>query len=143
MASETSSFGQDAICKTQSARTFWPSGGKSFVGSFVKILMVTLDSDVTALADTVPNTFPQRRILHYYTDPITSWSQNRRGVARIPHVSLCLADLGKIASFCSHRFSWGSSTVQDKMSSLIWEGHIVRSLCIVSGARYTSIHDTV
>lgn len=85
-----------------------------------------------ALAKSVPDTFPKTKVLRYYANPLTSWSEKGHGGAAIPHIHFITADISGLALFCSCRFGWSPDRVHKKLKALLWSGYFLRYLCSVN-----------
>jgi Holliday junction resolvase YEN1 len=76
----------------------------------------------SALANSVPEDFPNVPVIFAYTHPLTSWSPGRSGINAIPDISAQQLDLRGLATFCSRCFGWCPQKVHRKFESFIWEG---------------------
>ncbi|EDR05078.1 uncharacterized protein LACBIDRAFT_303869 [Laccaria bicolor S238N-H82] len=75
-----------------------------------------------ALSNSVPNTFPDPRILALYVNPITSWSPGQK----LPNTAAWVpreVNLTKLAALCERSFTWGTSDgILSCFQEHVWPG---------------------
>jgi Holliday junction resolvase YEN1 len=84
-----------------------------------------------ALANNIPEEFPDCKILFYYVTPLTSWSN---GPSPTFTFDPRLPDIGSLITFCRRRFSWGStlSSVHKTFTNVLWDPLFKQIVCKVS-----------
>jgi Holliday junction resolvase YEN1 len=81
-----------------------------------------------ALANTLPETFPDLAVLACYITPITSWSDGGRG-QDLSDLQPRQPDVTRLAALCKQLFSWPD--VPKKFHAILWEGAFFQMLCMV------------
>ncbi|KAG6807721.1 hypothetical protein H0H92_006610 [Tricholoma furcatifolium] len=85
-----------------------------------------------ALANSIPEIFPDLTILNLYLHPVTTTSKN---IERPPLLPACNVDLRRLAKYSATRFTWASSpdSVYHYFSTTVLPGLVIQAL--VAGAR--------
>jgi 5'-3' exonuclease len=88
------------------------------------------------LAGDILDTFPDRRILDLYINPITSWSPGYNP----PHLSQWQFEqpsIPELTKFCIQHFHWNTEEIlRSKFKSYIWEGIFLQILYSVSSSYF-------
>jgi len=75
-----------------------------------------------ALSNSVPNTFPDPKILALYVNPVTLWSPSQK----LPNTTAWIpqeVNLTKLAAFCECSFTWGTSEgILSGFQEHVWPG---------------------
>ncbi|KAF8877116.1 hypothetical protein BD779DRAFT_1448851, partial [Infundibulicybe gibba] len=86
------------------------------------------------LASAIPDDFPRRDVLLYYTNPLTSWSPECHNSPTPTNMSWKPREptIFAIATFCMQHFGWSDAAgILKKFQSNLWAGVCVRMLCSV------------
>jgi Holliday junction resolvase YEN1 len=84
------------------------------------------------LVQNIPPDFPKLDVLHLYTCPVTSWSENGEGPDTASW-TLRQLNLAKLAVLCEKSFSWGSAgIINDRFQKNVWPAAVMRMLLKVS-----------
>jgi hypothetical protein len=84
-----------------------------------------------ALANAIPDNFPNPVVLSLYVSPLTSWSVSGAKPS-IPYQYQQL-DIARLVAFCRRRFSWGTNPgIQTKFFNIIWDVVCIQMLSDVS-----------
>ncbi|KAG1863922.1 PIN domain-like protein [Suillus tomentosus] len=90
----------------------------------------SLERRYKAVADRIPQGFPQRAVVSKYVHAFTSLSA---GAAASPwDISFYQPDLANLADFCRQHLGWEDDAIIEKMYGGVWEGTYLRALCKVS-----------
>jgi hypothetical protein len=82
------------------------------------------------LANTIPLTFPDPRVLRQYTHPITS-SINLGSITRLSQwFTLTFPNTVALALLCDQYFGWGPN-ILNHLSTTVWDGYFIRQLAQV------------
>jgi hypothetical protein len=83
------------------------------------------------LANAIPPTFPDPKVLRQYTHPLTS-SFDLVSSARISNwFTLTFPDTVALALLCDKYFGWGPD-ILSRLSTNVWDGYFIRQLVQVS-----------
>ncbi|KAG2054558.1 PIN domain-like protein [Suillus hirtellus] len=90
----------------------------------------SLERRYKAVADHIPQGFPQRAVVSKYVHAFTSLSA---GAAASPwDISFYQPDLANLVDFCCQHLGWEDDAIIEKMYGGIWEGTYLCALCKVS-----------
>ncbi|EDR06461.1 uncharacterized protein LACBIDRAFT_300170 [Laccaria bicolor S238N-H82] len=120
-------FGDDLL---QATKTCTPPELEWYLEKWCSHLCMTLQyNDAShlarcqvALSNSVPNTFPDPKILALYANPITSWSPSQK----LPNTTAWIpreVNLAKLAAFCERSFTWGTAEgILSCFQEHVWPG---------------------
>ncbi|KAJ7679311.1 PIN domain-like protein, partial [Mycena polygramma] len=75
------------------------------------------------LADTIPDTFPDVRVVNLYLNPLTSRSTGFTGPLPSPQLwRPSEPSVPRLAAFCSAYFGWNGNDLLKKLNSTLWPG---------------------
>ncbi|KAJ7268871.1 PIN domain-like protein, partial [Mycena rebaudengoi] len=93
-----------------------------------------LDSCRPKLADNIPDSFPDARVVDLYTNPLTSWSFCFTGKA--PNIALWIPRepiIQDISKFCRERLYWNTNdALKKRLTSNLWPGVAFKMISSVS-----------
>jgi len=82
------------------------------------------------LANTIPLTFPDPKVLRQYTNPLTS-SINLQSSARMSNwFTLTFPNTVALALLCDQYFGWGPD-ILNHLCTNVWDGYFIRQLAQV------------
>lgn len=90
-----------------------------------------LGSRRPAVASSIPDNFPDDRVLNLYINPLTSWSGDQilsstKWIQKEP-------DVERIANICSHHLGWkNENTLKKAFHKGLWESVVCQMLYSVS-----------
>jgi len=98
----------------------------------------SLERRYKAVADRIPQDFPQHAVVSKYIS--TFMSSSTSAAASSWDISFYQPDLANLADFCCQHLGWEDDAIIEKMYGGIWEGAYLRALCKVSSTVFTGSH---
>ncbi|KAF8214444.1 PIN domain-like protein [Mycena galopus ATCC 62051] len=96
-----------------------------------------LDKRYGKLADYLPDSFPDPRVLDLYINPLTSWSYRFHG--NIPDTAPWIPRdpaMEEISAFSRKHFHWNDDELKKRFSNLLWPGLAFK---LLSSVRFISV----